>query len=198
MTIRAVFFDLGGVILRTEFESPRQHLAERLNIEYQDLVRLVFESETSRLAFLGELTAEDHWAAVLKRLGRPSSELRLIRDEFFAGDVLDRSLLTFIRTLRPTLKTGIISNAWDDLRPYLVKENFTDAFDTIVISAEVGRTKPDPEIYRLALEQAQVQPHEALFVDDFPTNIEGCEKVGIRGILFQDPDVVMQEVKALL
>jgi FMN phosphatase YigB (HAD superfamily) len=54
VTIRAVFFDLGGVILRTEFESPRQHLAERLNIEYQDLVRLVFECETSRLAFLGK------------------------------------------------------------------------------------------------------------------------------------------------
>ena len=198
MTIRAVFFDLGGVILRTEFESPRQHLAERLNIEYQDLVRLVFESETSRLACLGELTVEDHWAAVVKRLGRPLSELRLIRDEFFAGDVLDRGLLTFIRALRPTLKTGMISNAWNDLRPYLVRENFTDTFDTIVISAEVGRVKPDPEIYRLALGQAQVQPHEALFVDDFSTNIEGCEKVGMRGILFQDPDVVMQEIKALL
>jgi HAD superfamily hydrolase (TIGR01509 family) len=116
---------------------------------------------------------------VLKRLGRPSSELRLIRDEFFAGDELDRSLLTFIRTLRPTLKTGIISNAWDDLRPYLAKENFTDAFDTIVISAEVGRTKPDPEIYRLSLELDLVLRLEALFVDDFPSYIEGCVTFGM-------------------
>ena len=198
MTIRAVFFDLGGVILRTEFESPRQHLAERLNIEYQDLVRLVFESETSRLAFQGELTAEEHWAAVVKRLGRPPSELRLIREEFFAGDVLDRGLLTFIHSLRPTMKTGMISNAWDDLRAYLAREKITDAFDTIVISAEVGRAKPDPEIYRLALEQAQVEPHEALFVDDVQANIEGCERVGMRGILFRDPDMVIQEIKALI
>ena len=186
------------MILRTEFESPRQHLAERLNIEYQDLVRLVFESETSRLAFQGELTAEDHWAAVVKRLGRPPSEIRLIREEFFAGDVLDRGLLTFIHSLRPTRKTGMISNAWDDLRAYLAREKITDAFDTIVISAEVGRAKPDPEIYRLALEQAQVEPHEALFVDDVQANIEGWERVGMRGILFLDPDMVIQEIKALI
>ncbi len=198
MTIRAVFFDLGGVILRTEFESPRQHLAERLNIEYQDLVRLVFESETSRLAFQGELTAEDHWAAVVKRLGRPPSEPRLIRDEFFAGDVLDRGLLAFIRSLRPTMKTGLISNAWDDLRAYMARGKFTDAFDTIIISAEVGRAKPDPEIYRLALEQAQVQPHEAVFVDDIQANIDGCERIGIQGILFRDPDTVMHEIKSLI
>jgi len=114
------------------------------------------------------------------------------------GDVLDRGLLAFIHSLRPTMKTGMISNAWDDLRAYLAREKITDAFDTIVISAEVGRAKPDPEIYRLALEQAQVEPHEALFVDDVQANIEGCERVGMRGILFRDPDMVIQEIKALI
>lgn len=198
MTIRAVFFDLGGVILRTEFESPRQHLAESLNIEYQDLVRLVFESETSRLAFLGELTADEHWAAVVKRLRRPPSELRLIHNEFFAGDVLDRDLLSFIRSLKPVLKTGLISNAWDDLRPFLEREKLTDAFDAVVISAEVGRAKPDQEIYRLALKQVQVLPHEAVFVDDFPINIEGSEKVGMRGILFKETQKTITQLKALL
>jgi putative hydrolase of the HAD superfamily len=199
MPIRAVFFDFGGVILRTEYQAPRQYLAERLNMEYDDLVRLVFESETSRKASIGTLTADEHWAALMKRLNRPASDAQKIHDEFFGGDVLDYELIQLIRALRGrSYKTGMISNAWDDLRQYIARQKFDDAFDDITISAEVGVVKPEAKIYHAALEQVQVQAGEAVFVDDFQVNIEGCEKVGMQGILFKDPDQVKQKLKALL
>ena len=198
MPIRAIFFDLGGVILRTEYQTPRQYLAERLNMEYDDLVRLVFESETSRKASIGTLTADEHWAALMVRLKRPASDAQKIRDEFFGGDVLDHELIQLIRALRGKYKTGLISNAWDDLRQYIARQKFDDAFDSITISAEVGVVKPEAKIYHVALEQVQIQASEAVFVDDFPVNIEGCEKVGMQGILFKDPDEVKQKLKALL
>lgn len=198
MPIRAIFFDLGGVILRTEYQTPRQYLAERLNMEYDDLVRLVFESETSRKASIGALTADEHWSALMLRLKRPASEAQKIRDEFFGGDVLDHELIQLIRDLRGKYKTGLISNAWSDLRQYIAKQKFDDAFDSITISAEVGVAKPDAKIYQVALEQAKVRANEAVFVDDFQINIEGCEKVGMQGILFKDPAEVKQKLKALL
>jgi putative hydrolase of the HAD superfamily len=198
MPIRAIFFDLGGVILRTEYQTPRQHLAESLNMEYDDLVRLVFESETSRKASIGTLTADEHWAALMVRLKRPASDAQRIRDEFFGGDVLDHELIQLIRALHSKYKTGLISNAWNDLRQYIAKQKFDDCFDGITISAEVGVVKPDARIYQVALEQARVQANEAVFVDDFSVNIEGCEKVGMQGILFKDPDEVKQKLKALL
>jgi epoxide hydrolase-like predicted phosphatase len=198
MPIRAIFFDLGGVILRTEYQTPRQYLAERLNMEYDDLVRLVFESETSRKASIGTLSADEHWAALMVRLKRPVSDVQKIRDEFFGGDVLDYELIQLIRALRGKYKTGLISNAWDDLRQYIVRQKFDDAFDGITISAEVGVVKPEAKIYHVALEQVQVQASEAVFVDDFSVNIEGCEKVDMQGILFKDPDKVKQKLKALL
>jgi epoxide hydrolase-like predicted phosphatase len=198
VTVRAVFFDLGGVILRTEYQAPRQHLAERLNIEYDDLVRLVFESETSRKASIGTLTADEHWAALMVKLKRPASDAQKIHEEFFGGDVLDRELIQLIRSMRSKYKTGLISNAWGDLRQYIARQKFDDAFDGITISAEVGVVKPEAKIYHVALEQVQVQANEAVFVDDFPANIEGCEKVGMQGILFKDPDEVKQKLKALL
>ena len=198
MPIRAIFFDLGGVILRTEYQTPRQYLAERLNMEYDDLVRLVFESETSREASIGTLTADEHWAALMVRLGRPASEAQKLRDEFFGGDVLDYELIQLIRALHGKYRTGLISNAWDDLRQYIARQKFDDCFDGITISAEVGVVKPEARIYQVALEQAKVQANEAVFVDDFQVNIEGCEKVGMQGILFEDPDEVKQKLKALL
>ena len=198
MSIRAVFFDLGGVILRTEYQAPRQQLAERLGMEYDDLDRLVFNSDSGIQASLGAITSQQHWEAVLKRLKRPTDELQSIRDAFFAGDILDRQLLDFLRSLRGTHKTGLISNAWSDLRDYLVREKIDDAFEHIIISAEVGVAKPEPKIFQNALEQAGVKPKEAVFVDDFYVNIEGCEKVGMKGIHFRDTPSALAQLKLLL
>jgi epoxide hydrolase-like predicted phosphatase len=198
MSIKAVVFDLGGVILRTEYQAPRQHLAERLGMEYDELVKIIFDSPTAQQATVGEVTAAQHWASVMKRLKRPASEAQNIRDEFFAGDVLDRDLLNFLRSLRGKYKTGLISNAWGDLRDYILKEKFEDAFDHMVISAEVKVAKPSAKIYHIALEQLKVSPSEAVFVDDFYENIEACEKLGIKGIHFKNPEEALQQLKALL
>ena len=198
MAIRAVFFDLGGVIVRTEFQSPRQRLADRLNTEYEDLVRLVFESETSRTASLGKLTVGEHWSAVARRLGRPVSEADALYDEFFAGDVLDLELVEFIRSLRPARHTGLISNAWGDMRSYLAARKCDDAFDSLTISAEVALLKPDPRIYQLALERAAVRPDEAVFVDDTPANIEACQHLGMIGIVFKDRGQTIDAIKRLI
>ena len=198
MSIRAVFFDLGGVIVRTEYQSPRERLAERLGMEYDDLSRIVFDSETGYQATLGTITALQHWEAVMKRLKRSTEEMAAIRDEFFAGDVVDREILNFLRSLRGTYKIGLISNAWSDLRDFLVREKMIDIFDHIIISAEVGVAKPEAKIFQIALEQAGVGPQETVFVDDFYVNIEGCEKVGMQGIHFRDAQSTLQQIKQLL
>jgi epoxide hydrolase-like predicted phosphatase len=198
MSIKAVFFDLGGVIVRTEFQAPRQQLAERLGMEYDDLSKIVFDSDSGIRATMGEITSADHWVSVLQRLKRPASELALIRDEFFAGDIVDRTLVEYIRSLRGKYKTGLISNAWSDLRDFIVREKFDDAFDKMIISSEVGAAKPEPKIFQIALEQFGVKPNEAVFVDDFYVNIEGCEKVGIKGIHFKDAEMALQQLKKIL
>src|SRR6266545_565889 len=198
MSIKAVFFDLGGVIVRTEFQAPRQRLADRVGIDYDDLNKIVFDGDSHIKATIGEISSEQHWDSIIKRLKRPASELQSIRDEFFAGDIIDRNFIAYIRSLRGKYKTGLISNAWGDLRDYIVQEKFDDAFDKMIISAEVGAAKPEAKIFQIALEQFGVSPNEAVFVDDFRVNIEGCEKVGMQGIHFKDPETALQQLKELL
>lgn len=198
MTIKAVFFDLGGVIVRTEYQAPRQRLAERFGMDYEDIDRIVFGSGSAVRASIGEIDEEDHWLTVMKVLKLPPSEYERVRDEFFAGDVIDHEVLNFLRSIKPNYKTGLISNAWSGLRDYIVREKFDDAFHHMVISAEVGVAKPDPRIFHIALEQAQVKAKEAVFVDDFLENIEACEKVGMKGIHFKDPASAIEQVRTLL
>ena len=151
MTIRAVFFDFGGVIMRTEYQSPRQHLAERFKLDYDDIDKLVFGSESARRASVGEITEDAHWMEVLKRLRHPVSEKKSFVDEFFGGDIIDRNLIEYIRSLRGKVHIGLISNAWSGLREFMNKEKIIDIFDTVIISAEVGVVKPDEKIFNIAL-----------------------------------------------
>lgn len=198
MKIKTIFFDFGGVIQRTEFQAPRQQLAQRFNLEYDDIDNIVFNSPTAKQATVGELAVEKHWEAVAKRLKVSKEDVAAVEREFFAGDVIDHSIMEYLRSLRPRYKTGLISNAWSDMREYLVRQKLDDAFDTLTISAEVGVAKPEAKIYLLALEQAQVEAEAAVFVDDVPANIEACEALGMKGILFRDPLKAMNELKKLL
>ncbi|MEN9562494.1 MAG: hypothetical protein RIR73_738 [Chloroflexota bacterium] len=198
MSIRVVFFDFGGVIQRTEYQAPRQQLAQRFNLEYDDIDNIVFNSPTAKQATVGEVPVEKHWEAVAKRLKVSKEDIAAVEREFFAGDVIDHSIVEYLRSLRPRYKTGLISNAWSDMREYLVRQRLDEVFDTLTISAEVGVAKPEAKIYLLALEQAQVEAEAAVFVDDVPANIEACEALGMKGILFRDPLKAMSDLKQLL
>ncbi len=201
MSVRAVFFDLGGVILRTEYQAPRQQLAEKFGMDYEDMDRIVFgggANGSAARASIGEITEEEHWANVMRMLKQPSQGYEQVRDEFFGGDVVDRTLIQFLRSLKPAYKTGLISNAWSGLRKYIQREKFDDAFHALIISAEVKVAKPSAKIYQIALEQLEVSPNKAVFVDDVWENIVACEKVGMRGILFKNPESTIKQIKALL
>ena len=198
MTIRAILFDFGGVIVRTEFQAPRQHLALRLGMEYEDLIKLVFDSETAQQASVGLISEDDHWAAVIRKLRLPASETQAIRDEFFAGDVIDLHLLDFLRSLRNQLKVGLISNAFSGLRPWIVSKKFEDVFDAMIVSAEIGVIKPDPRIFQIALEKLGVRPEEAVFLDDFFENVKGARAFGMQAIHFIEPAQALEELQKLL
>lgn len=199
MSISAVIFDLGGVINRTMDRGPREKLADRAGLSYDALNRLVFDTDTAIQATLGKVTTEEHWDNVCNLLGLPAEELSEVAKYFWGGDSIDTELVDYIRQMRPNYKTGLLSNAWDDLRHYLEKEwEIADAFDEIIISAEVGVAKPHPRIYNITLERLGVAPQEAIFVDDYPDNVEAAHRLGIHAIRFQNTPQVMHEVEALL
>jgi len=201
MSIKAVFFDSGGVIVRTEYQTPRQHLAESFGMEYEDLDRIVFANgpnNSAARASVGEITEEEHWLNIMKMLKQPENEYERIRDEFFAGDVIDHNILAFLRSIKKDYKVGLISNAWSGMRDYIVSRKFDDAFHEMIISAEVGVAKPSAKIYHIALDRLQVRAEEAVFVDDFIENIKACEKLGMKGIHFKSPDSALAQLKAML
>ena len=197
--IRAVIFDFGGVLVRTEDRTPRNRLAARLGMSYDELNNLIFDSSSSQQAALGQIGVSEHWEAVRARLGLSPEAFQTVQAEFWEGDVLDTSLVDFVRALRPHYQTALLSNAWGDLRGFLEQKlKILDAFDQVIISAEVGLVKPDERIYRLAVERLSVAPGEAVFVDDFAHNVEGARLAGLHAIHFRSTDQARAELEQLL
>jgi len=199
MPIKAVIFDLGGVLVRTEDRTPRVQLAQRLGMTYAELSDLIFNGDSARQAAVGAITTDTHWEHIRQRLQLSSQEFQRVPEEFWSGDQVDQSLVALLRSLRPQYKTALLSNAWDDLRDVLANSwRIIDAFDEAIISAEVGVVKPEARIYQIALDRLAVNANEAVFVDDFVENVTGARQVGMHAIHFQHPTQAKDELLKLL
>jgi epoxide hydrolase-like predicted phosphatase len=193
--LKALIFDVGGVLVRTEDRRPRTMLADAFGMTYGELEDIVFNSESGAAAQRGERTAAEHWEWVRDRIGLREEEIEPVRDTFFAGDVLDAGLLRYLRGLKGLHQLAIITNALDDAREVLTRKfGLGDLFDSIVVSAEEQVMKPDERIYRIALERIGADPGETVFVDDFPQNVRAAQAVGMRTVWFRSRDQALADL----
>jgi epoxide hydrolase-like predicted phosphatase len=198
--IKAIIFDFGGVLMRTDNPEPRERMARQLGLSIRELETIVFESEDGQMAEVGAITSEERWKRVTGRLGMNAPDAwQTFPRQFFAGEVLDTRLVEYVRHLHGTHKTALLSNASDSLDEYVRSTlELGDAFDIIIISALVGVSKPDPAIYRLALDRLQVAANEAIFVDDRRDNVEAAAEVGIHAIQFSTREALIAQIDHLL
>ena len=197
MPIKAVIFDFGGVLLRTEDPGGRRRWEKRLALETGELDRIVFGSDTTDGSMVGLATQDDVWQRVAAKLGLLDDEtLQELRRDFWSGDRLDVELVQFVRGLRRRCKTAILSNAWPGARRAFVQRfGLGDAVDEIIVSSEECIAKPDARIYRIAAERLGVAPQEALFVDDMEENVEAARAIGMRGIRFSNTRQAIAEIQ---
>ena len=91
-----------------------------------------------------------------------------------------------------------LSNFSAETFPY-ARERFAFLawFDGIVISGDLGVTKPDARIYRSLLERYDITPSNALFIDDVAANVEAAREVGMQGLHFAGADSLREELQRL-
>lgn len=195
--IKAVIFDVGGVLIRTTDHSHRRDWEKKLDLSERESEEIIFNSIMGQKAQNGEISDGELWSWVGHHL-ELGHELDAFRNGFWAGDELDMALIDYIRSLRPTYQTAIISNATDGLRKLLTDQHqIADAFDMIIGSAEEKVMKPNHEIYLIALNRLGRQPAEAVFIDDFAHNIKAAQELGMATIHFQSDTNIPAELARL-
>jgi putative hydrolase of the HAD superfamily len=187
--LRAVIFDLWNTIAEwphERWEEVRHRLAERLGLAPE-------EFDTRWYGELATLRETRPFADVLAQLDvtpEGAEEVVSLRREVTRqGLVPVPGAVETITALRERgLKIGLITVCSEDVPLLWEETSFHGLFDAEVFSATCGLRKPDPRIYRLALDRLGVEPEEALFVGDGANDeLAGAERVGMRAIGVDSP-----------
>lgn len=113
--------------------------------------------------------------------------------------VVDPVLAAFVTALRRRYRVGIVMNNGEDARRLVCERLGLDGLaDVIVISAEEGVAKPNPEIYLTAAARLGVAPQRCLFVDDTQVCVDGAEAVGMSAVRFTSTDETLLAVRRRL
>jgi len=183
--IQAVFFDFDGVLspekMGTGFTC--RHLSEQTGIAY-GVLRAAFEPHRLPLA-RGQATRDGTWPAVCREVGRDIPREMLTRS--FEATPLDRAMFAYANSLGRHGKVGIITDNPKDRMDVVRRTLWLDrVFEPIVVSAEEGMVKDDPEIFRRALAEAGVAADGAVFIDNVMENVEVARSAGLHGVFFDD------------
>jgi epoxide hydrolase-like predicted phosphatase len=193
----AVLFDFGGVLTTSVWDSFAAFCrGEGLD---PDAIKNLFRTDPEALKELraletGELSESDFEATFGRRLGLKNPDGLI--DSMFVGMKPVASMVDAVREIRASeLLTGLLSNSWSTA--HYDRKLLEELFDAVVISAEVGLHKPQPEIYLLAAERLEAEPAECIFVDDLKENCEGAEAVGMTAIRHRSADETIARLREL-
>ncbi len=199
MPMRAVIFDVGGVLLHETEHVKRTEWEMHLGLAPGQLERLVLDSEPAARAATGQVAERQVWQAVGAQLGLDEAQTLRLQRDFGASEKLDITMVRFAQSLRPRYKVGILSNAWSDARAFHNAKFKMNAWaDVQVYSAEVGLLKPDRRIYEMVLDQLGLPAAACVFVDDRPENVRAAQALGMRGVLCQATQQTIDEIRAWL
>src|SRR3954447_10958639 len=192
----ALLVDYGGVLTTDIWSSFAAFCSER-GLD-PDAAKQLFRSDPGALAQLRALETGDTDPADFEQrfatlLGTAPEGLI---EGLFAGLQPSEPMFEAVRRASGAgVPTGLVSNSW-------VMDHYTeeirDLFDAVVILAEVGLHKPQPEIYRLAAERVGTAPEDCIFVDDLRENCAGAEAVGMTAVLHRGPAATVDALQKLL
>ncbi|SDZ45133.1 HAD family hydrolase [Bacillus sp. 166amftsu] len=109
---------------------------------------------------------------------------------------INQHTINILNTIKMQVKVAIITNGTTQRqKAKIINTNLNSCFDIIIISEEVGLSKPDKRIFELALNKLNVSPEAALFVgDDIEKDISGCQNANIKGIWF-NPHMIKNDTE---
>ncbi|NLF63339.1 MAG: HAD family phosphatase [Chloroflexi bacterium] len=192
MTITAILFDVGGVLITPldpeALRRRREALAASLGFDSAEAMwRRFFEGDEWAAAKTGRMTHEQMWDQLLRPYGYETREAQAaIVEELYRGEGVDPGMAQLVAALHGDYRLAILSN-WDDRLELLLEHyELSRYFDVIFNSHSIGMAKPDEETYRYVLEQLELSPSELLFIDDKERNTRVAERLGISSIVFRD------------
>jgi putative hydrolase of the HAD superfamily len=171
-----------------------------INVAFEEFRRVYFEVRDKSYSETQKTHEEPHFnvriSTTLQKLGYKfdvsdtvvAGATWAFAEEFMHYVHIDREAISVLRELRSKYKLGIVSNFAIPECVWKLLDNFglRKFFDAVLISGEVNKRKPSPEVFDIALKALGVHPSEAVFVGDMPVfDVKGPKSVGMKAVLIE-------------
>jgi FMN phosphatase YigB (HAD superfamily) len=195
-------FDIGVVLLNIHYENALERIAPLCDLDQgtggRDFFHLAERDPMMAEFERGCLNTEDffrHFAAKARYHGT----FEQFRDIWCSIFSENKPMIDFARELAKTHDIYFVTNT-GPLHVPLIYDLYPSLkfFKDDAASCYIGAVKPEPEFYERALKKFGLQAAECVLLDDRPENVEGARAVGIRSILYENPDQAIRAIRQLL
>jgi putative hydrolase of the HAD superfamily len=194
--IRALFWDIGGVLLNNAWDHEERYLA----IPHFGLDKPDFEARHKEVLVPfeeGSLSLDEYLKETVFYRPRPFTPDQF-KQFMFSLSRPKPGTIELARSLSAKYQMATINNESRELNQYRIQTfKLTELFDLFISSCFVGVRKPEARIYRMALDVTQHVADECCFIDDRPVNLEGAAKLGIKTILMKDAAQLRRDLQSL-
>jgi putative hydrolase of the HAD superfamily len=196
-TFRAIFFDLGGVCLSNGWDrEQRRAITERFGFDYETFDRR--HRQVVDALERGQMTLSDYlrWTIFYEPRAFTSDELT---EAILALSTPFHETLGLVRALRGGGRylLATLNNESRELNEHRI-ERFAlrELFTVFFSSCYFGLLKPQPELYRRAMQITQCAPENCIYIDDRPMNVEVAGILGMHAIQFTSADQLAEDLRA--
>ncbi len=186
--IKAIIFDLGNVLVDFDHNIAAKKISLLCGRSPKEIFDFFFDSELTGIFEEGKIAPEEFFSKVKDEFNLKlayNEFLPIWNDIFFLSDK-NRAVYSLIKNLKPGYKIALLSNI-NILHFTYLKDNFFvfDVFHKLFLSFELKLKKPDPLIYKKAVDILGVPAQEAFYTDDRQDLVEEARRLGIRGFTFK-------------
>lgn len=188
MVIKGIVFDLFGVLVLPGYETL---LKKRPDLS-SEIDKIMSQGDD------GLMSRRQLYESLANLAGITAEEVRAYHQRDY---VKDEEAINWVREIKKSkkFKLSMLSNvAHGWVEDFFDKAELDELFDDVVLSSDIGLSKPSPRVFDITAERLDLAPVECIMIDDKSANIDGAKEAGMKGIVYTSLDQAKSELQALL
>ncbi len=204
--LRAVLWDFGGVILSSPFEAFRRYEVEQgLPKDFIRTLNATNPDTNAWAKFERNQVPFDEFCDLFEAEARGLGQTIVAREvmPLLAGQIRPE-MVEALRRCGTRFKTACLTNNVVGFNDFprqgraTGRDEVLGLFDAVIESSKVGVRKPDPRFYEIACSTLEIEPTEAVFLDDLGVNLKPARAMGMRTIKVGDPSIALAELETIV
>jgi epoxide hydrolase-like predicted phosphatase len=195
MEIKAIFFDLGNVLLALDWKKIFSRILQRSALSSEELGKRFVQTRYVQYE-LNQITTDEFFTDFKRVLEFQGSKEELQEITTHIVSPIDNHI-ALAKRLKACYRLGIISNTNQAHADFFeARYDFLDLFEVRIYSHEARARKPDRKIYDLALSSMKAIASQSLFIDDLKENVDAARDLGWRAIHLKKDTDLEHELRA--